>query len=79
MKSTRNIVKVNKGLWTPKHAVWFKKNDDGDDDVCFKKGCKDKSKVYVNYTGPEDKNLKKEKISSCQMHKPMGWRKEKDD
>ena len=32
MKPTRNIVKVNKGLWTPKHAVWFKKNDDGDDD-----------------------------------------------
>ena len=28
MKPTRNIVKVNKGLWTPKHTVWFKKNDD---------------------------------------------------
>ena len=28
MKPTRNIVKPNAGLWTPKHTVWFKKNDD---------------------------------------------------
>ena len=29
MKPTRHIPKLNKGLWTPKRNVWFKKNDDG--------------------------------------------------
>jgi len=28
MKSTRHIVKPIKGLWKPKHNVWFKKNED---------------------------------------------------
>ena len=28
MKPTRHIPKLNKGLWTPKRNVWFKKNDD---------------------------------------------------
>lgn len=28
MKPTRNIVKVNKGLWMPKSKVWFLHNDD---------------------------------------------------
>lgn len=30
MKPTRHIVKPNKGYWTPKHSVWFQKNDDDD-------------------------------------------------
>ena len=41
MKPTRNIVKVNKGLWTPKHAVWFKKNTDYDDKPMTKKEVED--------------------------------------
>ena len=28
MKPTRHIPKLNRGLWTPKRNVWFKKNDD---------------------------------------------------
>jgi hypothetical protein len=63
--------------WQPTRPVWFQRNDDGSS-RCFRKGCKDEAKEYVNYTGPEDKALKKEKISSCQMHRPMGWRKEND-